>query len=281
MSKLAVRILYLPILCRTVQSWSLLSTRIIYILVHALRDYDGTKQRTSLESYVKDVTNPESVENHLAVAWRLPTTDPLEWPSSDAQKSMDSFRRDVFRLRQESVDAQHEPQESETALPAQGPVFEPLFIFIAHGLAAWWVKQALSHDTNKEVAKNVLGLIFLDVQPLQRAPDEATVDDYDHVIAEIRALSDKLRGSGKTPTKKSKIAPKLRQIDAGFESFKKRVQPLTEPPVEFLETLSVNIFSVSFLSSWMEPFPRNRSCTHQGVFAEDTVTKFQSHGAAA
>jgi len=219
------------------------STRKNYILIHALRDHE-IKQRTTLESWLNEVANEVakgSGESHRALVFKFRMSEVMDRSISDIRNAMASFRRKVFRIYSESADAcQPEThEEGQTAPAVQDLAFQPLFIFVAHGLGAWWVKAALAHGANEQVAKSTLGLVFLDLQPL--VPAGATVGDYDQVITRIRrTFSNKLAGRSKTPPNKLALASELQRIDDEF--LKRRDKFPKDPHGRCLEPLFANIW---------------------------------------
>lgn len=185
-----------------------------YILVHALRDR-GTKRRaSSLESWFENVAKKAS-KSYQARVHRLRMSDMMERSKSAVQDALASFQKKVLRIYSESVDASQMSGSQEDQSRAATHE-EPLFIFVAHGIGAWFVKHALAHDANEQIAMNTLGLLFLDLPT--NIPTGSTLDDYDNAITCIRrTFSDRMVAEGtKATNSKPALVAEFRSIDFRF-----------------------------------------------------------------
>ncbi|KAK0714515.1 hypothetical protein B0H67DRAFT_644366 [Lasiosphaeris hirsuta] len=196
------------------------------ILVHGFKD-DKFNHQASLESWVKGW---DTCQGERGYQFR-----PFRFRSSKILKNgIDGLREAGFNLLSKLQKIKDEFQVanddgrvggSQDRSGTPPPLKRPLFIFVAHGLGAWLVKEILSSGGGNWIATDTVGLIFLDVPAIPNDPlSSPAAKEYEQTIRQLhRRFSGEFLNrdmAAKVPA----LAADLEEVDTRFKETREKLR---------------------------------------------------------
>jgi hypothetical protein len=160
------------------------SSRKNIILVHGFRSTTPEEfdYQTALESCVKDVVARAEDGSYQVRPFRFHACDMLAGGEDTFRETKLKLVSKLLKLQSQFADFGESASDNQSSAAAPSSSF----IFVAHGVGSLLVKSVLEMDAGRAIARNSLGLIFLD------SPRECTqIQDSGEYLAAVNRPREK------------------------------------------------------------------------------------------